>query len=220
MAATKKNRRSSKPTGRGLPVAELLKVVYHFDGTTPPGYDFEIGMKEYAAIGFFMVHWAFLEDVLFLRTQIFARRAKQPLPAMARDLSFTRRIQTLRELIQNVIKQPTARERWFRLLQKIANAEGRRHKLAHGLWLYNPKRPEHLLLGASQRMSKRARLVHFDFKETAEFALSIGRLSFELAHPRPGSGRPAKSSDEFFASMSRSFLLTLQGKDPKTLGLP
>lgn len=198
-------------------LTSLLKVRYPLHGDERIGFDFEIGWKEYASIGYVVVQWAFLEYALHERIVAFAKRARIKVPKNARSFSFSKRVRALRELISKTIKDPNANKRWLDLLSRISNAAGRRQKVAHGLWAYNPARAERLWTEGANQKSKRAD--KFDFKELGEFGASIGQLSFELLHPRPGTGRPS-TAEPPFAYWSRSFLLTLQGKDPEELGLP
>ena len=181
-------------------------------------YEFDIGLKEYGAIGYVIVHWAFLEYALFYRTKTFAKRAKVSVPRNARNFSFSKRLTTLRELMLITIQDQKTKDRWLNLISRIANAERQRHRIAHGLWSYDPTRIERLWTRSANTKSKHA--MGFDVTSLGEFGSSIGALSYELLNPRPGSGRPPKNQDLPFAYMSRSFLLLLQGKDPGDLGLP
>ncbi len=160
-------------------LTSLLKVRYPLHGDERIGFDFEIGWKEYASIGYVVVQWAFLEYALHERIVAFAKRARIKVPKNARSFSFSKRVRVLRELISKTIKDPNANERWLDLLSRISNAAGRRQKVAHGLWAYNPARAERLWTEGANQKSKRAD--KFDFKELGEFGASIGQLSFELA---------------------------------------
>ena len=196
----------------------LLKEVIWPEDKRRHAYDFEIGVKEYGAIGYVLVHWAFLEFAVHYRTTAFAKRAKVPLPANARSFSFSRRLRVLRQLMAKTIRDPKSKDRWLELLSRIGNAEGRRHRIAHGLWSYNPKRVEQLWAYSANTKARHA--MPFDVQSLGEFGLSVGELSYELLHPRPGSGRPPKAQDGPSGYVSRQFRLMLEGKDPAGLGFP
>jgi hypothetical protein len=55
-------------------------------------FDFEIGEKEYNGIGWAMVQWAFLEEVLYKRTALLARRARLKIPNEAHGVNFKHRL--------------------------------------------------------------------------------------------------------------------------------
>lgn len=65
-------------------------------------------------IGLVVVHWAFLEYALFLRTVRMAQRAKLVVPKHALSFSFSRRLRAFRTVAERAIKRKEARA-------KIAN---------------------------------------------------------------------------------------------------
>lgn len=207
----------SNNTKKGPNFESLVRELFIFDGGRR-AYDFEISMKEFGAIGRVIVHWAFLEYALYYRTKAFTKRAKVAIPKNARNFSFSKRLSVLRELMLMTIRDQKTKERWLNLISRIANAEGKRHRIAHGLWSYDPTRIERLWTHSANTNSQRA--FNFDFISLGEFGLSIGELSYELLNPRPGSGRPPKDLDLPFAYASRQFRLVLEGKDPGDLGFP
>lgn len=196
--------------GRG-PLFESLLLISTNLETGRRGYEFELARNEYGAIGYVVVHWAFLEFALHERTKAFARRAKVTLPKQAHSFSFTRRLTALRELMLACITDKNAIKRWEKLISRIARAEGRRHRIAHGLWSYNPRRVERLW--AHDRRTKHSYAAGFDVTSLGEFGASVGALSFDLLHPRPGSGRRPKESGLPVAYASRRFRLMLEGRD-------
>jgi hypothetical protein len=79
---------------------------------------------------------------------------------------------------EQAIKRRATKDKVANLISRIARAEGYRHKIAHGLWSYNPKRLEQLF-----SMDRRGRFEPFDVEKLLAFADSIGELSFELIYP-------------------------------------
>jgi hypothetical protein len=75
-----------------------------------------------------------------------ARRARKRIPDEAKALDFNRRLQALRQLISRM-RDPLGiqRDALLELLPKIANANGIRQKLVHGIWSFDPRQPNRLL---------------------------------------------------------------------------
>ncbi len=69
-------------------LTSLLKVRYPLHGDQRIGFDFEIGWKEYASIGYVVVQWAFLEYALHERIAAFAKRARIKVPKKRPKLFF------------------------------------------------------------------------------------------------------------------------------------
>jgi hypothetical protein len=196
----------------------LVQILWPVRGSNDlPSHEFDLGQREYAAIGYAVVHWAFLEEALFERTELFARRAKVKTPADAHDLSFNRRLGALRILIGTVVKDTRQRTWWNTLISKIGRENGVRQKIVHGLWSYDAKKPDRLFSRPRRSLGKW--MTPFSDKKLLEFGGRVGELSFALLYPRPGVGRPAKSSGEFYTYASRAFLLELAGK-ADALGFP
>lgn len=182
-----------------------------------PSIEFDMGQLEHASIGYAVVHWAFLEWAMLHRSKLFARRAKMRLPKDAHDHSFAKRMRVLRGLIGVVLKDPKRRKWWYDMLSKIGKENGVRQIIVHGLWSYDPRRPERLF--SSPRYDKGARLTPFTTENIFGFGRRVGELAYALLEPAPGVGRPAPLPDGFYAYASRSFRLRMAGKDVQ-LGFP
>jgi hypothetical protein len=197
----------------------LLRLVVPLPGSNECArYDFEIGMREYAALGLANVHWAFFEEVLYQSTAKLARRAGRRIPEEAKQLDFSRRLGALRQLAVRM-RDPMGlkRDRLLKLIPKIANANGTRQKLVHGIWDFDPGKPHRIFSRPRKGLPSKARLPAegYDFMKMIKFALSVGELSWALE----GATSPLKiPDDEPRSYMSRSFLLALAGKDPEDLG--
>lgn len=194
----------------------LLRLIIPHSPEEQPYYDFEIGEKEYAALGFAIVHWGFFEDILYGATAKLARRAGKKVPLDAKSLDFSRRLTALERLVKRMrdplgIKKGSLLE----LIPKIANANGIRQKLVHGLWSFDPKKPERLYSRSRRALPFKTRLEPFDFPSLIKFALSVGELSFVLDAASSPLRLPEGEPKPY---ASRSFLLALQGKDPASLG--
>jgi hypothetical protein len=201
-----------RKTARGKPPsgASLLRI--HYPASQGNGfvrYDFDLGEREYAAIGYAIVHWAFLEEAIFKRTVLFARRAKVRTPREAHDLSFAQRIRALRILMNAVVKDPKRRKWWNALISRVGKENGLRQKIVHGLWSYNARHPERLF--SSPRPSLGRWMTQLSAETLSGFGERVGGLSFALLHPSP-AGRPSKNFDIPPAYMNRQFLLALTGK--------
>lgn len=103
--------------------------------------EFELDETELYAIGRVTVHWAYLEHSIQGASQALADAAGMDLPTDATNLSFTRRLRAFRLLVEKLVAEPH-RDRLLRLVSRIANAEAERHKVTHGLWVWDLENPE------------------------------------------------------------------------------
>ena len=154
------------PSDRGSLVTILRPVGQNKDQYKPK-YHFQLGEREYSAIGFATVHWAFLEEALYKRTVLFARRARVRVPEDAHDLSFSRRIGALRVLVRTAVKDPKRRKWWSLVISRIGNENGIRQKIVHGSWSYDPRRPDRLF--SSPRPSIGRWMEPFSDEKLSEF---------------------------------------------------
>lgn len=178
-------------------------------------YDFDLGEREFAAIGHGTVHWAFLEEAMFKRTVLFARRAKVKVPADAHDLSFAKRLRALRLIINSTVKNSKRLQWWHDVLDEIGTQNGTRQKIVHGLWSYNARHPDRLF--SNPRPSIGRWMTSFDVEKLFGFGLRVGELSYALLNPSRG-GRPRKDAG-FQSYINRSMLLRMAGK-ADALGFP
>jgi hypothetical protein len=169
-----KNTRKSKEIRFG----NLLMYTLPVDEKKRPGIRFDLLEQESGVIGLVVIQWAFLEYALFVRTAGLVEKAKLEFPKDALSFSFSRRLRAFRGAAEKAIKSKATKKKIFNLISRIARAEGYRHKIAHGLWSYNPKRLEQLFA-----IDRRGRFEPFDVKKLLDFSDSIGELSFELIHP-------------------------------------
>lgn len=220
----KSKRRPNAKDSRKRPPAkgDLLRIIYPL-GEPDPGerrrfaqYHFDLGERELAAMGYATVQWAFLEESMFQRTALFAKRAKVKTPKDAHHFSFGKRIGALRVLVGATVKDPKRRAWWNSVISAIGKENGLRQKIVHGLWSYDPKHPERLF--SSPRPSLGKWMTRFNVDSLFEFGERVGELSFALLNPSP-AGRKPKDDGQFFAFVSRSFLLARAGK-ADDLGFP
>jgi hypothetical protein len=148
-----------------------------------PSFHFDLTGEEFCSIGMVVVQWAYLEHAVFERTVQLAQRYRLPVPENALSTSFSRRLRALREFANTVIKREATKKHFANLVSRIARAEGYRHRVAHGLWSYNPRRLEQLW----SLSYRRSNVEPFNVKKLTDFADLIGELSFELM--RPGGWR-------------------------------
>jgi hypothetical protein len=172
--------RSRKPK---KPFGNLLMISWPVDvkegNPRRARFNFDLSLQEFGVIGLIVVHWAFLESALFERTVQLVYRYRIPLPNEAVSLSFTRRLRVFRDVVEQNIKRKPTKAKLLNLVSRIARAEGYRHRIAHGLWSYNPRRLEQLW--AIDR--RQGHVEPFDVKKLRDFSNSLGELSFELLHP-------------------------------------
>jgi hypothetical protein len=101
-------------------------------------------------------------------------------PRDASSQSFTRRLQAFRALAK--VQQQSETKRLNNLADRIANAEGQRHKIVHGLWLWETSGAEDIVAIVSFRPPHRfdARI---DLPRLNRLAQQVGELMFELSYP-------------------------------------
>ncbi len=189
------------------------------DKNRRPSFHFDLNEEEFGVIGLVVVQWAFLEHALLERTAKLAERARIAVPKDALSFSFTRRLRAFRDLVDQAIKRKTTKDKILNLISRIARAEGYRHRIAHGLWSYNPKRLEQLWAIDRRRPS----VEPFNVNKLVDFGNSIGELSFELIHPGGWRlslfiRRDKKTGNWFGGGTSRSMLLRLREQNPIQLG--
>jgi hypothetical protein len=200
------------------PQGTLLQVMKRLDGKSKRlfSYTFDMGTNEYAAIGFVMVQWAFMEETLYRRTAYFARKAKVKIPKEASDLAFARRLRALRLLVEATLKDPKKRKWWSGLISEIAGANGKRQQVTHGLWSFDARDPSRLYSRPRPVLGKL--LTPFNVEKLGEFGQQLGEISFALLHPSQTDEWPAYMRTGA-ASVSRRFLLMMTGQGAE-LGFP
>lgn len=195
--------------------ASLLRMVTPANKKELCWYYLDLGEKEYAALGFAGVQWAFFEEMLYVATARLYRRSRRKIPKGAKSLEFSRRAAAFGEAVKRV-KDPVRREILSGLLPKIGNANGTRQKLTHGIWGYDAKNPLRLYSRSREGAPVRPHIDPFDISKLWKFAVSVGELSLALdvlTDPKPPSEEDVPGS-----YMSRAFLLAVTGKDPASLG--
>ena len=161
-------------------VANAATVIVDVKGSGKPRIDCDLIAEELQAVGLITVQWAHLEHCLFVRTIEIAKAAGEALPEDVRSLSFTRRLQAFRRIAALLSAEET--EKWHRVADRIANAEGRRHKVAHGLWVWDNSRDGDLVAVSSLRPPHTFE-AHFDVKQLERLGYDIGELLFDLSFP-------------------------------------
>lgn len=142
--------------------------------------DFEMDQNEFSAIGRVAVHWAYLEHGVYAVSQAISKMVGVELGADALSTSFSRRLRSLRDLVE-AHAQPEEKKRMIRLIDQIANAEQDRHKVIHGMWEPDPKDPDRL--NASSFRPRFEFEKGYDAARLHELASRIGRISFALEYP-------------------------------------
>jgi hypothetical protein len=140
----------------------------------------ELAPEELQAIGLVTVQWAHLEHCLHFRSVALAVEANVPEPKDLLSVSFTRRLRAFRELACKL--SDPAKEKWKHVAARIANAEGDRHKVTHGLWIWESARGDDLVAVASFRAPHEYE-AHFNLPRLSLLAERISELLFELSFP-------------------------------------
>ena len=191
----------------------LLRIAFSLDPKkTPSRIDFELDEKEYAVIGFAMVHWSFLEHALLQCSLGLAEALGVPLPDDARQDSLRRRLGAFRSLIANITDAAVLND-FERLASDIANENGFRQKLAHGIWHYDSADPDILHVEVSRHDGTRpSEFLNKD--RIVDFALRVSVISFKLLYPG-GYTLEDHAADFTGSSYSRAFVRMMTGKlDP------
>jgi hypothetical protein len=140
----------------------------------------ELTPEELQAIGLITVQWAHLEHCLHFRSVQLAVVANVAEPKHLLSVSFTRRLRAFRELACKL--SSPAKEKWKRIVDRIANAEGDRHKVTHGLWIWESAQDNDLVAVASFRAPHKYE-PHFNLPRLSLLAERINELLFELSFP-------------------------------------
>ena len=215
----KSNTKSARKELRGAKRAfgELLHIMIPTGKEMRPHYMILMGEKEYAALGFAGVQWAFLEEMLYIATFRLYKRAGRKLPVAAESLDFSRRIGALNELLRDM-GPPDAQKYFMKLSAKIGNANGTRQRLTHGVWSYDAKNPMRLYSRSRKGVPVRSHVEPFDLAKLWKFGILVGELSLDL--DASTQTRSSSNEDLGIAYMSRSGRIAATGKDPSDLGLP
>jgi hypothetical protein len=187
-----------------------------FDEKELAWYYLDLGEKEYTALGFAGVQWAFLEEMLYIATARLYRRCRRKIPGGAKSLDFSRRVAAFGEAVKRIRNNPPLKDILGSLIPKMGNANGTRQKLTHGIWGYDAKNPMRLYSRSREGAPVRPHIDPFDIPKLWKFSTSVGELSLALdvlTDPK----LPAEPSERK-PYMSRSFLLAVTGKDPESLG--
>ena len=188
-------------------------IDFPLDGK-PPLLGPDLTDKEMFAVGYVTCQWAFLEHAIFADTVLRARRAKVAVPSDAISNSFSRRLRAWRVVALRPSTRSAEKDRLSRLYSTIANLESKRHQVTHGLWSWDVKAP-HKLTAYSFR-PKVAFLEPFDSDKIWELGDRIGQVSFQFIYPggKDHAYREWAKAASQAPSVSRSWLLSLRGKDP------
>jgi hypothetical protein len=182
----------------------IVMVARPVEGSGPNHITFDMQPKELSVIGYATLQWSYLEFMLYSRSQRLAKKARVKLPGAADDSSFSRRLRAFRELAALAeAKNPKQAAKYSSLADRIANANGIRQRMIHHVWECHPRKVG--LLMTVPRDFK-GRIETFDVEKIAQFADSVGAISFELAYPRGWTLRQVPTS-----WMSRRFLLEISG---------
>lgn len=178
----------------------------------PPGQeyadslDFDLDVKEYAALGYAVAQWAYMEDALLKATEGIAEAIEKPFPAEARSDAFRPRLRAFYDLIQ-LIPSPDAKKLYLDLHARITTENGLRQILTHGLWSFDASDPKVLIVDKPSAAGGSFKLLNQN--GIVDFAIRVSRISLQLLYPNGlkyddivelRDGRPA---------LSRQFLLAV-----------
>lgn len=161
-------------------VVDAPTVILDVKPGAKPQIDCDLIPEELQAVGLITVQWAHLEHCLFVRTCEIAEELGGELPDDCLSLSFTRRLQAFRKLVVRLDFE--GRKKWERVADRIANAEGKRHKITHGLWVWDNSRDGDLVALSSFRPPNEFD-AHVDVLQLTKLGSEIGELLFELSFP-------------------------------------
>lgn len=171
----------------------------------------ELFDNEIYAIGYFTVNWATLEHCLFLITDAISQIGKIALPEDATHRSFDKRLKAFRNITKEVMTYEDERKRLLGLANSIGSIERSRHRIVHGIWDWEPSKPEKIKgFGIRPPFEFEE---PFDKEKLIELGERVANINFQLVFP----GGKEQAEEEVAKrgwSASRSFLLALQGKEP------
>lgn len=157
------------------------RVVKKIGKDEPWRLKIELTDDEMAAIGRITVQWAFLEHLLLLRTADAAQMAGLKIPLDAASAAFTKRLRAWRLLVEETVADLPEKTRDLKLVSQIANAEGDRHKITHGLWDWDDDNPE--VLRASSFRPRFQFEKKLDLKALTKLADKIAEINYRLYLP-------------------------------------
>jgi|SRR5688572_19943412 len=164
------------------PFRELVTVAIPFDKSARCSLHLDLTEEEFSAIGFVVGHWALLEHELFFRTLGLAQRKKISPPKAVWDTSFSKRLNAFRDVVRACVKSKSLRIKLLKLADRIGSAEGRRHRVVHDFWTYNPKRIEQLWSMNARRPY--ARMEPINCEKLLSFGQQFADLAFELRYTK------------------------------------
>ena len=184
-------------------------------------YESELAEPEIYAIGYVTVAWAMLEHLLLASTIELTDKANIPLPDDALALSFKKRCRAWRAVIKATVENEKERTKLIRLANRIGNAERTRNRITHGVWDWDPAKPDKLK-GQSYRVPYEYE-EPFDLNKLIKLGERVGEINFQLALPR-GKDQAweemAQAAAQRGGFVSREFALRLAGKEIVNPHLP
>lgn len=142
-------------------------------------FEIVLDCKEFAAVGMAVVHWSLLENAILQATLGIAEEIKLAVPDDARQDSFRRRLAAYRALVER-IPSDVARDYQRKIVQRIANANGQRQTLVHGVWDYDGADPDFLIV---EKPASGSKPTIIDVGKVVAFAHEVGRLALNVLYP-------------------------------------
>lgn len=168
---------------------------------------------EYYAIGYVTVAWAILEHNIFLITFGLAEEAGIPLPEDAKSNSFIKRLRTFRLIVNETLSKKHVKN-LNQIADLIGSIEINRHRIIHGLWEWDPSKPEKLKVLSFRPPYEFEE--PFDVDKLMNFGKRVNEINFQLLYP----GGKDQAMEDWIESVverggcvSRELLLEISGKE-------
>jgi hypothetical protein len=118
------------PSSRGESAYGVLRSMKSRRGRRTPNqiYPKEFAPFEIAAIGVMTVQWAYLEHMVLIRTAEICDAAGADLPSDATELSFERRLETLRDVAKGLVCDEWQRKKLLAVVNRISNIKPQRQR--------------------------------------------------------------------------------------------
>jgi hypothetical protein len=181
----------------------------------------ELTEPEIYAIGYVAANWAVSEHLIYFISTELADMAQIPLPQDVSATAFKKRIRAFRALVRATLVDGESKNKLLKLANRLSGAARSRNRINHGLWDWEPDKPEQLISSSHHPHFKFEE--PFDMNKLMKLGDRIAEINFDLYFPGgmdQAYEQMAEERSQHRAIASREFLLSMMGKYPVNPHLP